>query len=408
MSGGHARAGAACPACASAAAEPIFALRGIPVHAILTLRARASADAFPTGDLDLLACPACGLIWNPLFDPSTQRFGPDYEETQRFSPRFQAFQASMASRLIARHGLRGKRIIEIGCGKGDFLRLLCRLGHNTGIGFDPAWVPRGDPVPGADFVAESYGPKHAGMKADLICCNMTLEHIADPLGFLRMIRANIDATGRPVLFFMVPDATRLLREAAFWDVYYEHCNYFTPGSLARLFSLAGFDVEWLGLEFEDQYAAIEARPAATGGKTLCPGPAHPGDTLSLAHGFRDRVALSVRCWRDTIRRWRAGGKRIAVWGGGSKAVAFLGALGPDAPADAVIDINPHRQGSWLPRLGLRVDSPNSLRQLRPDAVIVMNPAYRDEIREHLSTMGLQPATLALGDRPEDPGHPMAK
>lgn len=408
MSGGHARAGAACPACASAAAEPIFALRGIPVHAILTLRTRASADAFPTGDLDLLACPACGLIWNPLFDPSTQRFGPDYEETQGFSPRFQAFQASMASRLIARHGLRGKRIIEIGCGKGDFLRLLCRLGHNTGIGFDPAWIPRGDSLPGADFVAESYGPKHAGLKADLICCNMTLEHIADPLGFLRMIRANVDATGRPVLFFMVPDATRLLREAAFWDVYYEHCNYFTPGSLARLFSLAGFDVEWLGLEFRDQYAAIEARPATAGGKTLCPGPAHPGDTLSLAHGFRDRVALSVRCWRDTIRRWRAGGKRIAVWGGGSKAVAFLGALGPDAPADAVIDINPHRQGSWLPRLGLRVDSPNSLRQLRPGAVIVMNPAYRDEIREHLSTMGLQPATLALGDRPEDPGHPMAK
>ena len=104
MSGGHARAGAACPACASAAAGPIFALRGIPVHAILTLRTRASADAFPTGDLDLLACPACGLIWNPLFAPSTQRFGPDYEETQAFSTRFQAFQASMASRLIARHG----------------------------------------------------------------------------------------------------------------------------------------------------------------------------------------------------------------------------------------------------------------------------------------------------------------
>ena len=60
--------------------------------------------------------------------------------------------------------------------------------------------------------------------------------------------------------FFVP-RIKGLREAAFWDVYYEHCSYFSTGSLARLFRAAKFDLLELGRDYGDQYLLLAARPA---------------------------------------------------------------------------------------------------------------------------------------------------
>ncbi len=84
---------------------------------------------------------------------------------------------------------------------------------------------------------------------------------------------------------------------------------------------------------------------------------------------------------------------MAVWGSGSKAVAFLRATDPASKLiEHVVDINPHRQGHFMPGTGQRILSPSDLRTVAPAAVIVMNPVYREEIAAELTRQGIA-ATL---------------
>ena len=99
-------------------------------------------------------------------------------------------------------------------------------------------------------------------KADYVCCRHTLEHIHDVLDFMRLVRTAIGDRPDVPVFFELPDLERVLVERAFWDIYYEHCSYFTLGSLARLFRRTGFEVTELWKAYDGQYLMIEARPVA--------------------------------------------------------------------------------------------------------------------------------------------------
>jgi hypothetical protein len=79
-------------------------------------------------------------------------------------------------------------------------------------------------------------------------------------GFLGLVRESIGDRPEAVLLFELPDMGRILEERAFWDIYYEHCSYFTAGSLARAFGKAGFDVLDVYKVYDGQYLLIEARP----------------------------------------------------------------------------------------------------------------------------------------------------
>jgi hypothetical protein len=92
---------------------------------------------------------------------------------------------------------------------------------------------------------------------------------------------------------------------------------------------------------------------------------------------------------------RATGKKIVVWGGGSKAVAFLATLGLREQIDYVVDINPHKHGKFIPGTGHEVKSPETLRSFQPDAVILMNPIYVNEVGGMLGEMGLSPRILPV-------------
>ena len=82
---------------------------------------REEALAFPRGDIELGVCTGCGFICNPAFDPKRTEYSGRYEETQAFSPTFNKFHLALATELVERFELQGKTVVEIGCGKGEFL-----------------------------------------------------------------------------------------------------------------------------------------------------------------------------------------------------------------------------------------------------------------------------------------------
>jgi SAM-dependent methyltransferase len=225
--------------------KTFYQVRDIPVHSVLLMRSQEQALNYPRRDLQLGFCPSCGFISNVLFDPSVHEYSTSYEETQGFSPTFNAFARQLAQRWVEEYELRGKTVLEIGCGKGEFLALLVELGVGKGIGIDPAFVPerlRTRAGGRLEFVQDFYGEKYAHLQADAICCRHTLEHIAPTGEFMETIRRTVGSRQDTLLLFEVPDMSRILNEVAFWDIYYEHCSYFTTGAIARLFGHAGFKV----------------------------------------------------------------------------------------------------------------------------------------------------------------------
>lgn len=388
----------ACPSCGSAAMLIFFALGDVPVHSCLLMASRDEALGCRRGELRLGFCRACGFIANTAFDPAVHEYSGRYEETQGFSPTFMTFARDLAARLVAAHDLRGRTVLEIGCGKGEFLVLMCELGGNAGIGIDPSYVPERTTSPAAGrirFIREFYSEAHAGLRADFVCCRHTLEHIGAVGTLVRTLRVTLEDPSVPV-FFEVPDVLRVLREGAFWDIYYEHCSYFSPGSLARLFRAARFDVVDLTLEFGGQYVLLTAKPAD--------GPTAPtmalendlGDLARAVDDFQQIGAAAVEHWRATLDGLRARGRRPVVWGSGSKGVALLTTLGAgDGLVEYVVDINPYKQGKFMPGTGQEIVAPEFLARYRPTDVLIMNPIYTEEIRQSLARLGLAPDLLPV-------------
>ncbi|MEW6681767.1 MAG: class I SAM-dependent methyltransferase [Nitrospirota bacterium] len=373
-----------------------YELRDFPVHTVLNIAAKAEAFGFRRGDIVLAFCRDCGFITNTAFKRELLEYGADCEESQGFSPTFRSFASGLGHELVERYQLRGKTILEIGCGKGEFLSMLCAYGHNQGVGFDPAYVEgRHEPIEGGSvrFIKDYYSEKYSQYQADFVCCQMTLEHIHQVGPFIHMVRGAIGNRGSTVVYFQVPDVTRILRDCAFEDIYYEHCSYFSPGSLARLFRKNGFDILDLRTEYDGQYLIIEARTAGANPKGVT---AMENDLAQLegyVSTFSRRVKEKLSSWRKSLDGLT--GKRSVVWGSGSKGVAFLINLGLDKLVEYVVDINPHRQGMFMPGTGHEIVAPSALMTIRPDAVIVMNRVYEPEIKAELQKMGLNPKVLSL-------------
>jgi hypothetical protein len=194
------------------------------------------------------------------------------------------------------------------------------------------------------------------------------------------------------VFFQVPNVRRVLKDLAFWDIYHEHCSYFSAGSLARLFRSQGFDVLSLWTDYDDQYLMIEARPQSDAKDVLPVRPEEesPNEIRKEVAAFEAGVADCIDAWRDLLHECHRRDEKVVLWGGGSKAVAFLTTLGVRSEVSAVIDINPHKQGAYLPGTGHQVLAPEELIQLDPDIVLIMNPIYHDEIQEDLAAMHLDP------------------
>ena len=134
-----------CPNCNSKGLSLFYSVMDIPVHSCLLMSSKSQGQEYPKSNLQLGFCPNCTFISNVQFEPDLHNYNSNYEETQGFSACFNAFAKSLAQRVIDKYDIHNKTILEIGCGKGEFLALMCQLGNNKGIGIDPAYVPERNP-----------------------------------------------------------------------------------------------------------------------------------------------------------------------------------------------------------------------------------------------------------------------
>ncbi|NEO35482.1 MAG: class I SAM-dependent methyltransferase [Moorea sp. SIOASIH] len=387
-----------CPVCASADLDVFFEMLAVPVYCNLLWRSRQTAQNCPKGDIKLGFCPSCGFISNLAFDSTKLGYSQDYENSLHYSARFQDYAQSLAAGLVKRHNLYNKNIIEIGCGKGDFLISLCELGNNRGVGFDPSYVPRSEHQQlqtQVKFVQDFYSQVYQEYQADLICCRHTLEHISNPADLLKPLRQAIGSRLNTVVFFEVPNALDTFRNLAVWDIIYEHCCYFAPSSLGQAFANAGFQVSEIKEAFGGQFLCLEAKPVHgeipnTYGK--------PDEIEVLTQdiaSFTARFQEKLESWQHKLTTIAQTGKKAVAWGAGSKGVTFLNLLKCQDVIDYIVDLNPRKQGKYVAGTGQEIVPPEFLQDYQPDLVIVMNPIYEEEIRQLCKNLGLTPELICV-------------
>jgi hypothetical protein len=191
-------------------------------------------------------CSHSGYVWNAPFDAGQMNYEQDYDNALQHSPKFAAWGAGLADGLVERHGLRGRRLAEIGPGDGRFLANLCIAGNNTGIGFEPGHNP--DRV--SELVAETnvqtfdeYADADSlrDHTVDFVASRHVLEHLPEPMMLIDAIRGGIVDGGG--VYIELPNFACHLDRGAFEDLIYEHCGYYTPETLTHLTNRAGFSDE---------------------------------------------------------------------------------------------------------------------------------------------------------------------
>ena len=282
----------------------------------------------------------------------------------------------MTSRAVAARALVAGRsraaIVDVGCGQGEFLTYLAKAGPaDEGpslFGFDPAWRGEDGQGPaGGRVYRRLFDETEAldGAPADLIVSRHVIEHIPDPVAFLTTLRRCAGPQTR--LAIETPDIDWILRTGAFHDFFYEHCSLFSLPALDRALARAGFVATRLERVFDQQYLWAEARPIEAEA-------AAPADAYQ-AH------------WQAVVARAAAAGP-VVVWGAGAKGANFLQMFDADASRiAAVVDINPAKQDRHLGGSGHKVVSPEAAGAIAPATVLVMNPMYEQEIRDHIRRLG---------------------
>ncbi len=384
-----------CPVCQSAAAFIIEQRAPVPV---LMNRLYPSADAArnaPAGRLDMRCCRDCGFAWNAAFDPALIVYDAAYENDQSHSPAFAAhIRARTEDVIAAAPSGQPLDLLEIGCGQGGFIGEVAAFAGQrmrSAEGFDPAWRgksgegPNGSRIHTVYFTSETaHLMRH---QPNVIVSRHTIEHVPDPVAFLKAVRAALGQASRARIFIETPSITWILEHKAMQDLFYEHCSIFTPEALTYALAVSGFAPVRVDQVFGGQYLWAQAQ-AVESVAVEKPRGAGRGDLKGASERF-------VAQWREAGRSARRDG-RVAVWGAGAKGVTFCGLVDPAAVlVDHVIDINPAKQGKHLAGSGIQVLSPQTASLRAPKTIFVMNPNYLEEIRQQATSVGIDAKFVAI-------------
>ena len=333
----------------------LYQIENLPIFQNRMYDSELSAKNCPKGDVRLVQNLDTGLIYNELFNPEVMQYDQDYQNEQGYSSYFQKHLYDVA--LIVEKFLGKEDLIEVGCGKGLFLEMLTEKQFNI-RGFDPTYEGENPNI------ERKYFSSDVGLHGKGIILRHVLEHIKNPIDFLFQLKESNGGTGK--IYIEVPCFDWICKHEAWFDIFYEHVNYFRLSDFYNCFD----EILDSGKVFGDQYLYVVAKL-----ETL---------RKPLANSESDIISHPLDFLKSVKKNIQSNQDKLAIWGGASKGVIFsliMSRLG--APINTVIDINPAKQYKYLPATGLKVHPPNKVFDLLPvgSTIYIMNSNYLEEIKE---------------------------
>ena len=363
-----------CPICNSVSLFTFFLRCNVPTNENLIFENQDDALDTPRGDLTSVICKDCNFIFNQTFNFSLMNYGDNYENSQNSSVFFQNHISNLVNDLIKKSNIRDSRILEIGCGDGYFLKQLVQDNswNNTGIGYDPSYVESKTNLENIRF-EKLFFDDSCKEESDFIISRHVIEHIPEPIPFLKNIRKISKPHTR--IFFETPTVEWILKNHVFWDFTYEHCSFFTKNSLTTAFQIAGFKVKSVKPVFNNQYLWLEAVPSNS--QIITKNPL----LLKSAEIFQSSVKNKKEELTSKFKKLMKHGN-IALWGAAGKSVCLANTIDPNRELiECLIDLNPKKWGKFIPGTGHEIINFTEIEKRKIKTAIIMNPNYYDEIKK---------------------------
>ena len=348
----------------------VFKQTNVPIFQNKVYPAVEQALSAEKGEVELVQSTVSGFVFNKAFTSHVMNYDVHYQNEQSNSDVFKDHLHNVLQ-LLKSFGIENKKIVEVGCGKGVFFNMMLDEGIDC-WGFDPTYEGNNERIK-----KEYFDESQKGIAADVIIMRHTLEHITRPFSFLHTIAKANEYKG--FLFVEVPTFDWIADKNAFWDIFYEHCNYFTEQSLGCM-----FDDAITGNFFGGQYIYLWADLSKI--KNTIP------DNVDF-NKF-DTSAFSKKLAENKAMLNNAGS--FAIWGAGAKGSTFLNLL--DTKRNAVkyvIDINPAKQNKFIAGTGHPIYSPDILLTEPVENILIMNENYTSEIEIQIAQYKISVKTLSL-------------
>lgn len=334
----------------------------------------ASAQDIPTKEeLDkdsgievlLCVCEDCGLV---QLKNDAVYYYRDVIRAGGYSTTMEALRKSQYKHFIEFASLEGKKIIEVGCGRGEFLGML------------------------SDFPVEEYGTEHkkdlveiakeAGLRVDedfpesedhifkngpfdaFMSFNF-LEHQPQPRTYLKAIYNNLCDEGYGLI--TVPSFEYIMEQNSFYEIIPDHIAYYSFESLTHLLNICGFEVLEKEMVNRDTISMIVK-------KRKLP---DIGGIISKKNDIATEVV-------ETVKKYAKDGK-IAIWGASHQGFTLCATTGIADFVDCIIDSAPFKQGKYAPASHIPIISPDEARKRKLEAIIIVAPGYTNEIADIIKT-----------------------
>lgn len=383
-----------CRSCA-AATTPLLSLGDMPLaNALLTKEQLAQSETrYP---LDLVFCPACTLVQITETIPPETLFR-NYFYFSSVSDTILKSARDLALRMIeARELSPSSLVLEVASNDGYLLKNYIEKGIPV-LGIEPALnISEAAQKSGIPTIAEFFDEKlaktlsAAGKRADVVHANNVVAHVADLHGVVGGIYEVLKPDGVAIIEnHYVKD---LIDHTEFDSIYHEHLCYYSVTSFKNLFAAHGLtltDVERIPLhggslrvffQREDGPRSLESAGAQRVRALLAEETAWGVADQRFYADFGAKVERLRADLLAVLKKLKAGGARIAVYGASAKSTTLLNYFGIGKETiEYVVDRAPAKQGRFTPGTHLEIFPPEKLAVDRPEYTLLLSWNFADEV-----------------------------
>ena len=355
----------------------------------------AAEPAFP---LHARLCSACRLVQVDDVAAPEKIFG-HYVYFSSYSASWVGHARQFAVMAKERWGLGAKSlVVEVASNDGYLLRHFVDMDIPV-LGIEPAAnVAEAARAAGVETNVSFFGRTTAKRirsergEADLIVGNNVFAHVPDINDFVAGFSVLLKPDGVVSLEF--PHLLKLIEQTQFDTIYHEHFSYlslYTTEKILAAHGLLVFDVTELsthGGSLRVMAARVSSKVHAESAgltKVRRDETARGVDTDALYAGFEVKVQALRNAFIDFLHRAKTNGKTVAAYGAAAKGNTLLNYCGVDANlVEYVVDLNPHKQGCFLPGSRLPIYPPSRLAMTKPDYVLILPWNLKDEITAQMN------------------------
>jgi SAM-dependent methyltransferase len=385
----------ACRFC-GAPVEAVFADLGMSPLANAYLPADRVNAMEPFYPLRALVCGKCFLVQLEEFETPEQIFS-DYAYFSSYSSSWLEHSKRYAEQMIERLQLDGdSQVVEIASNDGYLLqffrdREIAVLGVEPAANVAEVAVEKGIPTIVEFFGVDTARELARESQADLLLGNNVLAHVPDLNDFVAGMKLLLKPGG--VITMEFPHLMRLIEDNQWDTIYHEHFSYFSFLTVSAVFAAHGlrlFDVQELpthggSLRIFAAHQEDAEKPESAAARALAERERAAGyERLETYLGYGLRVERDKRQILGFLIELKEQGLRVAAYGAPAKGNTLLNYCGVRRDmVEYTCDLNPHKQGHFLPGSHIPIRSPEELREDRPDVVLILPWNLKDEIVQQL-------------------------